>query len=281
MTNHIIDSDLLREIDNKLKYMEENKINFKENYNLYLKEEANQHSARIELPKAILYDQNIESNLKLSRLRELEYFQSSLSSAWEYGSKHLNLPLNEDFIRELTGKIDPSFFNSYSEDLLESGMAPFRRITDGVHISGAKHTPPYPAKIPNEIKKFLNQAKILNEELNKGKINPLELAAFTHFNTVRIHPFSDANGRTSRLLQNLILNHFKLPVAIVYEGERRSYHTLLDNANEGYSDRYNQDFSNISQLSEISDQEKQFYTFIADKVNVSLDSILDKPDKRN
>lgn len=34
---------------------------------------------------------------------------------------------------------------------------------------------------------------------------PIELTAHAHGELVKIHPFTDGNGRTSRLLMNLIL----------------------------------------------------------------------------
>jgi len=43
----------------------------------------------------------------------------------------------------------------------------------------------------------------LNAEWNQ--IHPIKLAAFAHRKFVDIHPFADGNGRTARLLMNLIL----------------------------------------------------------------------------
>ena len=39
----------------------------------------------------------------------------------------------------------------------------------------------------------------------KSKIHPVELAAFAHLQVANIHPFVDGNGRTARLLMNMIL----------------------------------------------------------------------------
>jgi Fic family protein len=36
-------------------------------------------------------------------------------------------------------------------------------------------------------------------------LHPVRFAALAHYKLVYIHPFSDGNGRTSRLLMNLIL----------------------------------------------------------------------------
>mgnify|MGYP000603397565 CR=1 FL=1 len=45
----------------------------------------------------------------------------------------------------------------------------------------------------------------------KTDLNPIELAAWTHAEFVRIHPFEDGNGRTSRMIMNyqLLLSGFR------------------------------------------------------------------------
>ena len=66
-----------------------------------------------------------------------------------------------------------------------------------VWISGAGFTPPAGNEMYLQIKNFYEDLKIKENELN-----PIELAAWTHAEFVRIHPFIDGNGRTSRLLMN-------------------------------------------------------------------------------
>ena len=46
-------------------------------------------------------------------------------------------------------------------------------------------------------------------ENNKNEIHPLILSSIFHYEFVFIHPFSDGNGRTARLWQNVILSNYK------------------------------------------------------------------------
>ena len=46
---------------------------------------------------------------------------------------------------------------------------------------------------------------------NKNKINPAVLAALVHLKFVTIHPFSDGNGRISRLMMNLYCTSITIP----------------------------------------------------------------------
>lgn len=91
-----------------------------------------------------------------------------------------------------------------------------------VRITGSKHKPPTPNNMYIEIKNFFANLPY------KTEFNPIELAAYTHAEFVRIHPFEDGNGRTSRLLMNyqLMINGF-FPISINKE-ERLSYYEALE-----------------------------------------------------
>ena len=58
-------------------------------------------------------------------------------------------------------------------------------------------------------------------------MNPVEYAAWTYAEFVRIHPFIDGNGRTSRLLMNYqLMSAGFLPVSIAKENRLDYYNTL-------------------------------------------------------
>lgn len=89
-------------------------------------------------------------------------------------------------------------------------------------ISGAKHKPPVPSEMYQQIKNFYADLPY------KAKENAIEFAAWTHAEFVKIHPFLDGNGRTSRMIMNyqLISSGF-LPVSIAKEN-RLEYFEALD-----------------------------------------------------
>ena len=96
------------------------------------------------------------------------------------------------------------------------------RNTD-VIITGAKHTPPTPNDMYNQLRFFYEDL-----EKNIENMDAIELATWTHAEFVRIHPFIDGNGRTSRLIMNyqLMKNGF-LPISIKAE-DRLEYYNVLD-----------------------------------------------------
>ncbi|MDR0491579.1 MAG: Fic family protein [Oscillospiraceae bacterium] len=69
-----------------------------------------------------------------------------------------------------------------------------------VFIAGTEYLPPTADEVAPLMKAFITE---LNEK--SQKLHPVILAAFAHRRLVGIHPFTDGNGRTARLLMNLIL----------------------------------------------------------------------------
>ena len=69
-----------------------------------------------------------------------------------------------------------------------------------VSISGSKHIPPQPYLVPKQMEDYF-----IWYEKNRNLLHPVVLAAEMHERLVTIHPFIDGNGRTSRLIMNLIL----------------------------------------------------------------------------
>ena len=76
-----------------------------------------------------------------------------------------------------------------------------RYRTVPVMISGSTHMPPQPYLIEKQMEDFILRFKQMEAE----KVHPVLSAAYLHDELVRIHPFIDGNGRTSRLLMNLYL----------------------------------------------------------------------------
>lgn len=103
----------------------------------------------------------------------------------------------------------------------------YRRIQ--VYIAGSEYIPPGPESVPPLMHDF---SRWLNSEEAKS-LHPLELAALAHFKLVNIHPFVDGNGRTARLLMNLILLRAGYPPAVIRNEDRLAYYEALEKARAG------------------------------------------------
>lgn len=63
------------------------------------------------------------------------------------------------------------------------------------------HVPPPPTHLQVLMEDFV--AWLNSPEAQK--LHPIKFAALAHYKLVFIHPFSDGNGRTARLLMNFLL----------------------------------------------------------------------------
>lgn len=105
----------------------------------------------------------------------------------------------------------------------------------GVRISGSSHLPPEPYLLLP-----LMEAVFVYYKENKSLLHPVILAAEMHERIVRIHPFIDGNGRTCRLVMNLILMQHGYPIANI-KGElenRLRYYNALETAPEDKKDAF-------------------------------------------
>ncbi|XP_012869997.1 PREDICTED: adenosine monophosphate-protein transferase FICD isoform X2 [Dipodomys ordii] len=115
--------------------------------------------------------------------------------------------------RRVLGYVDP----------VEAGR--FRRT----QVLVGHHVPPHPREVEKQMHEFLQW---LNSE-DAMNLHPVEFAALAHYKLVYIHPFIDGNGRTSRLLMNLILMQAGYPPITIRKEQRSEYYHMLEVANEG------------------------------------------------
>ena len=101
-----------------------------------------------------------------------------------------------------------------------------RYRTVPVLISGSRHVPPQPYLIEKQMEDFLLRFR----EMENEGIHPVDIAAYLHDELVRIHPFIDGNGRTSRLLMNLyLLRHGYVMVLLKGDAESKlAYYKALE-----------------------------------------------------
>lgn len=122
-------------------------------------------------------------------------------------------PLDEAIIKDIHAIL--------TENIMTGGI--YRNVE--VYISGAAHTPPAPNEMYRQVKSFYADLA------EKDATNVIELAAWTHAEFVRIHPFVDGNGRTSRLIMNYqLMACGYLPISIAKETRLEYFSALEDYA---------------------------------------------------
>ncbi len=98
-----------------------------------------------------------------------------------------------------------------------------------VRISGSPVVLPNPRKVAGLMRDFCKWLK------TEKALHPVGLASEAHYRLVTIHPFADGNGRTARLLMNLVLSANGYPAAIIRKRDRLAYIGGLEKAQLGGS----------------------------------------------
>ncbi|CEN41927.1 Fic family protein [Capnocytophaga cynodegmi] len=214
--------------------------------------------------KALEIEYTYESNKIEGNTLTLQETALVIEKGLTIGGKTLNEHLEAvnhthaiDFIKEIAKGNEPITERLITEihalilkGIDNSNAGRYRNVP--VLISGAKHVPPQPYAVPLEMEKLMQW---YND--NKDTLHPIELASEMHERLVTIHPFIDGNGRTSRLLMNLILLRWGYPIAIL-KGDTESrlkYYGTLETA-------------------QIDNDKRPFIDLIADNIRQTIERII-------
>lgn len=140
-----------------------------------------------------------------------------------------------DFMWNLTGKKDrgktggADFTESDIKSLHHHLFQPMSPAQAGKYretpiiVTGSSFIFPGPGEVAELMKDFAGKLPDL-----KKKHHPVVYSAMAHANFVRIHPFTDGNGRIARLLMNVILFGAGYPVTVIPPVRRVEYIDALE-----------------------------------------------------
>ncbi|MFV8271133.1 Fic family protein [Flavobacterium sp. GT2N3] len=189
---------------------------------------------------------------RITQALELEYtFESNRIEGNTMTLRETDLVINEGLtisgksMREHLEVINHQEAIAYIKDLMQRNSSINERevlsihnlILRGIHpedagryrkvqvmIQGSSYMPPQPFLVAKEMEDFF-----IWYETNKSILHPIVLAAEIHERLVTIHPFIDGNGRTSRLVMNLVLLQHGYIIANIkgdYDTRMQYYQTL-------------------------------------------------------
>lgn len=180
------------------------------------------------------YNSNSIEGNTLTREETMLILKEGLTISGKSMREHLEVTNHKnaiDYLGEVLAKAEPITQNdvkkihSFILEGINNRYAGNYRDVE-VYISGSTHEFPKPQYVEALMLEF---SKWLVEKQEKCDLHPVVLAAQAHFKLVDIHPFVDGNGRTARLLMNLILMKYGYPIAVI-ESEtekRKSYYGAI------------------------------------------------------
>ena len=171
----------------------------------------------------LTYTSNALEGNTLTRLETAVVVEKGLTIGGKTLAEHLEATNHAAALRKVL-EIARSPVTSLTEHILSDLHAMILRGIDDanagryrsipVRISGSRVVLPNPAKVSALMSEFFRDLLAMAES------HPVEIAAEAHYRLVTIHPFIDGNGRTARLLMNLILLQNGYPPALIRTRDR-------------------------------------------------------------
>ena len=193
----------------------------------------------------LTYTSNALEGNTLTRLETAVVVEKGLTVGGKTLAEHLEATNHAAALRKVL-EIARSPVSTLTEHILLDLHAMILRGLDDVNagryrsipvrISGSRVVLPNPAKVAGLMSDFFNDL------MSMVGSHPVAIAAEAHYRLVTIHPFIDGNGRTARLLMNLILLQNGFPPALIRTRDRVSYLKSLEKAQLGGS---NEDYLKI------------------------------------
>jgi len=204
------------------------------------------------------YNSNAIEGNTLTRRETALVIEKGITVAGKSLKEHLevtNYSIALNFIKNLAKKTKEDIT---LQDILDIHRLVLKGIDDNnagklrtvpVFIAGSDVQLPSPLHIPDLMNDFIAW-------LQQSQKHPTEIATEAHFKLVSIHPFVDGNGRTARLLMNLLLIQTGYPPTVIENAKRSTYIDAIEKSQK---------------TNDLSD----FYTFIFNAINKSFDKYLE------
>lgn len=135
-----------------------------------------------------------------------------------------------EFLKKYTGEFNQKFILKIHKLLTQNTNCKIigNYRDHEVRISGSEWIPPAHNKIKEEMRKIFHWYYS-----SRNKLHPVELGAVLHNKLVRIHPFADGNGRTSRVVMNWILMKKKYPLFYIELKDKINYYNAVEEGDKG------------------------------------------------
>ena len=198
-------------------------------YSIITHSTAIEGSTVTEVEAQLLFDEGITSSKRTMLEQQMNL---DLKVAYDYGREWIKLhePITTDWLIQLASIVmarTGSEYHSIGGDF-SAAKGELRKLNVTAGMGGKSYLSYQ--KVPARLAAFC-------EDLNKRRkaINPADVASvyelsfWAHFELVTIHPWADGNGRTCRLLMNLLQWEFGvLPTKVLKEDKAEYIQALID-----------------------------------------------------
>lgn len=198
-------------------------------YSIITHSTAIEGSTVTELEAQLLFDEGITSQKRtlIEQLMNLD-----LKTAYDYGMKWIkhHEAITVNWLITLASKVmarTGSEYHSLGGDF-SAAKGELRKLNVTAGFGGKSYMSYL--KVPSRLEAFCEELNKRRMAIDKTDIAAIyELSFWAHFELVSIHPWADGNGRTCRLLMNLLqIEYGVLPTKVLREDKAEYIQALID-----------------------------------------------------
>ena len=202
-------------------------------YSIITHSTAIEGSTVTEVEAQLLFDEGITSS---KRTMMEQMMNLDLKVAYEYGMKWIksHAPITTEWLITLASKVmarTGSEYNSFGGHF-DASKGELRKLNVTAGFGGRSYMAFQ--KVPNKLAAFCEELNKRRQTIDANDAAAVyELSFWAHYELVTIHPWADGNGRTSRLLMNLLQMEFDvLPTKVLKEDKAEYIQALVDTREE-------------------------------------------------
>ena len=238
-------------------------------YSLITHSTAIEGSTVTEVENQLLFDEGIAAK---GRSLVEQMMNVDLKNAYLFGFEWVKTskPYTVDFLCELSAKVMRRTCSEYSTlgGNFDSSKGELRRCNVSAGIGGRSYM-----EVTADFCQWLNDALVSVDKNNAAACYRLSFEA--HFRLVTIHPWVDGNGRTTRLLMNIIQRQLGLIPSIVTKDAKGEYIQALIDSREQEDSTIIQDVMLARHITNLESRILQYQQSINDTVNDESDTVND------
>lgn len=202
-------------------------------YSLITHSTAIEGSTLTEVEAQLLFDEGVTSGRRtiVEQMMNLD-----LKTAYEYGMKRCakHEPITVDSLIDLASKVmarTGGEYHSIGGDF-NSAKGELRKLNVTAGLGGRSYMSYL--KVPMKLQAFCEELNRRRQTVDKSDLAAIyDLSFWAHFELVTIHPWADGNGRTSRLLMNLLqMEYGAMPTKVLKEDKAEYIQALTDTREE-------------------------------------------------
>ena len=198
-------------------------------YSIITHSTAIEGSTVTEVEAQLLFDEGITSS-KRSIIEQ--NMNLDLKAAYDYGrvwiKRHEDITV--DSLIELSAKVMARTGSEYNSlgGTFNAAKGELRKLNVTAGASGSSYM--NYLKVPQRLETFCKELNARRRTLDTSDICAIyDLSFWAHFELVTIHPWADGNGRTSRLLMNLLqMEYDLLPTKVLKQDKAEYIQALID-----------------------------------------------------